>query len=52
MHVITAQNELQSVIAAFEKCEFVTVDTEFIRETTYLARGLPDPDGGARRSPR
>ena len=35
MHIITAQHELQSVIAAFEKCEFVTVDTEFIRETTY-----------------
>ena len=35
MHVITAQHELQSAIAAFEKCEFVTVDTEFIRETTY-----------------
>jgi len=35
MHIITAQNELQSVIAAFENCEFVTVDTEFIRETTY-----------------
>ena len=35
MHIITAQHELQSAIAAFEKCEFVTVDTEFIRETTY-----------------
>ena len=36
-------------IAEFEKSEFVTVDTEFIRETTYLAGALPDPDGGARR---
>ena len=35
MHIITAQHELQSAIAAFEACEFVTVDTEFIRETTY-----------------
>jgi ribonuclease D len=35
MHIITAQHELQSVIDAFQKCEFVTVDTEFIRETTY-----------------
>ncbi|MGN6536195.1 MAG: ribonuclease D, partial [Mesorhizobium sp.] len=33
--VITTQNELESVIAAFEKSEFVTVDTEFIRETTF-----------------
>ncbi|OHV87928.1 ribonuclease D [Mesorhizobium sp. ORS 3428] len=35
MHVITTQKELESVIAAFEKSEFVTVDTEFIRETTF-----------------
>ena len=35
MHIITAQHELQSVIDAFQRCEFVTVDTEFIRETTY-----------------
>ena len=35
MKVITAQHELQSVVAAFENCAFVTVDTEFIRETTY-----------------
>ncbi|TIU64062.1 MAG: ribonuclease D, partial [Mesorhizobium sp.] len=27
--------ELESAIAAFEKSEFVTVDTEFIRETTF-----------------
>jgi ribonuclease D len=35
MRVITTQEELESVIAAFEKSEFVTVDTEFIRETTF-----------------
>ncbi|RVD69264.1 MAG: ribonuclease D [Mesorhizobium sp.] len=35
MHVITTQAELESAIAAFEKSEFVTVDTEFIRETTF-----------------
>ncbi|MBU0585852.1 MAG: ribonuclease D [Alphaproteobacteria bacterium] len=35
MHVITLQAELDAVIAEFEKSEFVTVDTEFIRETTF-----------------
>ncbi|TKB05455.1 MAG: ribonuclease D, partial [Mesorhizobium sp.] len=35
MHVITTQKELETAIAAFEKAEFVTVDTEFIRETTF-----------------
>jgi ribonuclease D len=35
MHLITKQDELNSVIARFEAAEFVTVDTEFIRETTY-----------------
>jgi len=35
MHVITTQEELESLVAAFEKSEFVTVDTEFIRETTF-----------------
>ncbi|AZO06854.1 MULTISPECIES: ribonuclease D [unclassified Mesorhizobium] len=35
MRVITTQEELESVVAAFEKSEFVTVDTEFIRETTF-----------------
>ncbi|MGX5849557.1 ribonuclease D [Mesorhizobium sp. PL10] len=35
MHVITTQNELESVLAAFETSDFVTVDTEFIRETTF-----------------
>jgi ribonuclease D len=35
MHVITTQRELETVLAAFEKSEFVTVDTEFIRETTF-----------------
>lgn len=35
MHVITTQRELEAVIAALEKSTFVTVDTEFIRETTF-----------------
>ena len=35
MHLITQQDELEAVIAQFEAAEFVTVDTEFIRETTY-----------------
>jgi ribonuclease D len=35
MHVITTQKELETVLAAFEKSSFVTVDTEFIRETTF-----------------
>lgn len=35
MNVITVQAELDAVIAEFEKSEFVTVDTEFIRETTF-----------------
>lgn len=35
MHLITEQRELEAAIANFERCEFVTVDTEFIRETTY-----------------
>ncbi len=34
-HVITTQSELEDVIRRFEDCEFVTVDTEFIRETTF-----------------
>lgn len=35
MQVITTQRELETVLAAFEKSDFVTVDTEFIRETTF-----------------
>ena len=35
MHVITTQEQLETVIAALEKSDFVTVDTEFIRETTF-----------------
>ncbi len=35
MHVITTQGDLDAAIAAFEKSDFVTVDTEFIRETTF-----------------
>ena len=35
MHLITKQDELEAVIARLEEQEFVTVDTEFIRETTF-----------------
>jgi ribonuclease D len=35
MHVIVTQSELAAVIREFEKSDFVTVDTEFIRETTF-----------------
>ncbi|MGO4842144.1 ribonuclease D, partial [Rhizobiaceae sp. 2RAB30] len=35
MELIKTQEELESAIAALEKAEFVTVDTEFIRETTF-----------------
>ena len=35
MQVITTQRELETVLAAFAKSDFVTVDTEFIRETTF-----------------
>jgi ribonuclease D len=35
MHVITTQGELETAIKALEQSDFVTVDTEFIRETTF-----------------
>ncbi|WP_157014618.1 ribonuclease D [Mesorhizobium xinjiangense] len=35
MHLITTQSELTAIIAELSKSEFVTVDTEFIRETTF-----------------
>lgn len=35
MHLIQDQAELEAVIAELEKSDFVTVDTEFIRETTF-----------------
>lgn len=35
MHVITTQDELETAVTALEKSKFVTVDTEFIRETTF-----------------
>jgi ribonuclease D len=35
MHVITTSQELADTVAALEKSDFVTVDTEFIRETTF-----------------
>ncbi|MCO6387890.1 ribonuclease D [Aliihoeflea sp. 40Bstr573] len=35
MHLIQDQAELEAVIAKLEESSFVTVDTEFIRETTF-----------------
>ena len=35
MNLIKTQNELDSVVRELAKSEFVTVDTEFIRETTF-----------------
>jgi ribonuclease D len=35
MHLISRQNELEEAIASLETSDFVTVDTEFIRETTF-----------------
>ncbi|MBP0439057.1 ribonuclease D [Tianweitania sediminis] len=35
MNLIQTQSELEQAIAAFEQADFVTVDTEFIRETTF-----------------
>lgn len=35
MHVISTQNDLEAAIGALAKSAFVTVDTEFIRETTF-----------------
>lgn len=35
MNVITTQGELESAIERLEQSDFVTVDTEFIRETTF-----------------
>ncbi|MET3659916.1 ribonuclease D [Aquamicrobium ahrensii] len=35
MNLITTQGELESAIETLEQSDFVTVDTEFIRETTF-----------------
>ncbi len=35
MHLITTQEELEAAVARLEQSDFVTVDTEFIRETTF-----------------
>lgn len=35
MDLITKQKDLEAAIAALKKSDFVTVDTEFIRETTF-----------------
>ena len=35
MHLITKQDELEAAVAELATSDFVTVDTEFIRETTF-----------------
>ena len=35
MNIITTQGEFENAIARLEQSDFVTVDTEFIRETTF-----------------
>jgi ribonuclease D len=35
MHLITSVDELAAVVSELSKSDFVTVDTEFIRETTF-----------------
>ena len=35
MHLITTSDELAAVVSELSKSDFVTVDTEFIRETTF-----------------
>ncbi|WP_173931694.1 ribonuclease D [Chelativorans sp. Marseille-P2723] len=35
MQLITSAQELKEAVAALEKSDFVTIDTEFIRETTF-----------------
>lgn len=35
MELITTRRELEEAVAALEKSDFITIDTEFIRETTF-----------------
>jgi len=35
MNLITTQQELETVLAQLARSEFITIDTEFIRETTF-----------------
>ena len=42
--LITTSDALADLCARLAKADFVTVDTEFMRENTYLARTVPDPD--------
>jgi len=35
MELITTRQELENAVAALEKSDFITIDTEFIRETTF-----------------
>ncbi len=49
--LITEQNELVKFCASLEGCEFITVDTEFLREKTYYPKlcliQIGAPDGRA-----
>jgi len=38
MSLITSAKDLKSLCASLKKAEFITVDTEFIRERTYWSR--------------
>ncbi|MBU6475520.1 MAG: ribonuclease D, partial [Alphaproteobacteria bacterium] len=38
MSLITNQKDLKSLCTRLKKAEFITVDTEFIRERTYWSR--------------
>jgi ribonuclease D len=35
MHLITTQDELEAALSELSRSDFVTIDTEFIRETTF-----------------
>src|SRR5690606_19288147 len=35
MHLITRQEELETALGELSRSEFITIDTEFIRETTF-----------------
>ena len=41
--VITKTNDLDDLISRFSDSEFVAVDTEFIRETTYYPKIMSCP---------
>ena len=49
MDLIATTAALAEACARLAAHPFVTVDTEFMRETTYYPEALPHPDGGAGR---